>query len=116
MIKDVIVSVLAGLICLVVERVTDPKRKSKRKKQFDIELGKARRSFYIWLALAYIGFVVEITNGTAFWLRLIFAGVAGMGFTECAIIYYRINKVAQDAHEALAQKGRDKHGQKRIHK
>lgn len=116
MLKDLIVSVLAGLVCLAVERATDPKRKSKRKKQFDIELGKVRRSFYIWLALAYIGFVVEITNGTAFWLRLIFAGVAGMGFTECAIIYYRVNEIAQDAHEALTQKGRNKHSQKRIHK
>lgn len=116
MLKDLIVSVLAGLICLAVERITDPKRKSKRKKQLDIEMGKTRASFYVWLALAYIGFIIEIANGTAYWLRLIFAGVAGMGFTECAIIFYRLYKVTQDTHEALTQKSGDKHRKKRIHR
>ena len=116
MIESLIVNILSGLVCLVIERVTDPKKKSKRKKQSEINIAKNKIWFYIWLALAYASFICEVTNGSRFWLRFVAAGVAGVSFTKCVVLFYRVNQIAEDANQALSQKCSKKHSKERIHK
>ena len=116
MIESLIVNILSGLVCLAIERVTDPKKKSKRKKQSEINIAKNKIWFYIWLALAYASFICEVTNGSPFWLRFVAAGVAGVSFTKCVVLFYRVNQIAEDANQALSQKCSKKHSKESISK
>lgn len=102
MIKDLIVNILAGIVCLAIERATDPKRKSRRKKKIEIDIAKNKIKFYVWLALTYISFICEVTNGSPFWLRFIASGVAGIGFTKCVVLFYRVNQIAENANQSLS--------------